>query len=378
MSPQTSPPIAFIDLPAQRRRIAGKIDAAIARVLDHGAYISGPEVAECEARLAAFCGARFAIGCGNGTDAIQLALMASGIGPGDAVLVPDFTYTATAEAVALVGATPVFIDVQADDFNIDATGLEAGLLAARAKGLKPRAVIAVDLFGLAADYDALNAFCDRNGLRLIADAAQSFGATWRGRKVGTLASITTTSFFPAKPLGCYGDGGAILTDDADLAATLRSLRGHGQGTDKYDNIRIGMNSRLDTLQAAILMCKLDVFEDEIAARQVVAARYTEALGNRLVTPTVPADAVSVWAQYTVRVSAGRRDDIVAKLKAVGVPTAVYYRTPLHRQSAYSHFPAAGELAVSERLSGEALSLPMHPYLDEATQARIIEAVVSAL
>ena len=366
--------IPFIDLAAQRRRIAGEIDAAIARVLERGAYISGPDVAAFEAKLATFCGARFAISCGNGTDAIQLALMAKGIGRGDAVLVPDFTFTATAEAVALVGATPVFTEVQAADFNIDVGGLEAGVQAAKGKGLVPRAVIAVDLFGLSADYDALNAFCEAHGLLLIADAAQSFGATFRGRKVGTLAPITTTSFFPAKPLGCYGDGGALLTDDAELAATLKSLRVHGQGSDKYDNIRIGMNSRLDTLQAAILSCKLDIFADEIDKRQIVAARYAEALGNKVITPTVPSDCVSVWAQYTIRIPRGQRDAVAARLKEAGIPSAIYYPRPLHRQTAYRHFPSAGSLAVSDRLSGEVLSLPMHPYLDEAAQARIVAAL----
>lgn len=371
-------PIAFIDLAAQRRRIAREIDAAIAKVLDHGIFISGPEVAAFEAKLAAFCGARFAVACGNGTDALQLALMAKGIGRGDAVIVPDFTFTATAEAVALVGGTPVFVDVRAADFNIDVGQLEAALRVAKDEGLTPRAIIAVDLFGLAADYEALNAFCGANGLLLIADAAQSFGAVSRGRKVGTLAPITTTSFFPAKPLGCYGDGGAILTDDPDLVATLKSLRVHGQGTDKYDNVRVGVNSRLDTIQAAILLCKLDIFTDEIENRQAVAARYDQALANRVLTPTVPDDAVSVWAQYTIRIPGGRRDAVAAKLKAAGVPTAIYYPRPLHHQTAYRHFPAAGSLAISERLSGEVLSLPMHPYLEGATQERIVTAFVDAI
>ncbi len=378
MSASAPEPIAFIDLAAQRRSIARELDAAIARVMDHGLFINGPDVAEFEKRLAAFCGAKFAVGCGNGTDAIQLVLMAKGFGPGDAVIVPDFTFTATAEAVALVGATPVFADVHAADFNLDAGQLARAVDTAKAKGLRPRAVIAVDLFGLAADYDALNAFCTAHGLLLIADAAQSFGGTFRGRKVGALASVTTTSFFPAKPLGCYGDGGAILTDDAELVATLKSLRVHGQGSDKYDNVRIGVNSRLDTLQAAILMCKLDIFPDEIEKRQKVAARYTEALRNRVITPTVPDDAVSVWAQYTIRISDGRREAVAASLKAAGVPTAIYYPKPLHRQTAYKHYPSAGELGVSDRLSGEALSLPMHPYLDEATQGRIVKALEGAL
>jgi dTDP-4-amino-4,6-dideoxygalactose transaminase len=373
-----SQPIAFIDLAAQRRRIAGEIDVAIARVLAHGIFIHGPEVAAFEGRLAARCGARFAVACGNGTDAIQLVLMAKGFGPGDAVIVPDFTFTATAEAVALVGATPVFADVHAADFNIDADRLSTALAAAQARGLKPRAVIAVDLFGLAADYDALNAFCDAHGLLLIADAAQSYGGTLGGRKVGTLAPVTTTSFFPAKPLGCYGDGGAILTDDPELAATLKSLRVHGQGSDKYDNVRIGANSRLDTLQAAILMCKLDIFDDEIEKRQAVAARYTEALRNRVVTPTVRSDAVSVWAQYTIRIPDQRRNDVAARLKSAGVPTAIYYPTPLHRQLAYRHYDLGNDLAVSERLSHETLSLPMHPYLDQDTQTRIVSEVIKAL
>ncbi|UYN97231.1 MAG: DegT/DnrJ/EryC1/StrS aminotransferase family protein [Enhydrobacter sp.] len=371
-------PIAFIDLAAQRRCIAREIDAAIAGVLERGVYISGPEVAEFERRLAACCGAKFAVGCGNGTDAIQLVLMARGIGAGDAVIVPDYTFTATAEAVALVGATPVFVDVQVADFNVDVSQLDAGLRAARERGLVPRALIAVDLFGLAADYDALNAFCDAHGLLLIADAAQSFGATFRGRKVGTLAPVTTTSFFPAKPLGCYGDGGAILTDDPELVATLKSLRVHGQGSDKYDNVRIGMNSRLDTLQAAILMCKLDIFADEIEKRQMVAARYAEALGNRVITPTVPGDCISVWAQYTIRIVGGRRDEVAAKLKARGIPTAIYYPKPLHRQSAYRQFPATTVLEVSDRLSTEVLSVPMHPYLDVASQERIVQALEDAL
>jgi dTDP-4-amino-4,6-dideoxygalactose transaminase len=371
-------PIAFIDLTSQRRRIAGKIDAAIAQVLDRSAFISGPEVAEFEERLAAFCGSKFAVACGNGTDALQLALMAKGIGPGDAVLVPAFTFTATGEAVALVGATPIFVDVRIEDFNIDVAQLVASMDVARDRNLKPRAVIAVDLFGLPADYDALVTFCDSNDLVLIADAAQSFGAVFRDRKVGTLAPITTTSFFPAKPLGCYGDGGAILTSDPHVAAVLRSLRVHGQGADKYDNVRIGINSRLDTLQAAILMCKLDIFADEIERREVVARRYTRALANYVVTPTVPEDLDSVWAQYTVRLAPDKRAKAASFLKTAGIPTAVYYPTPLHRQTAYKHFPSVGTMPNSDRLSSEVLSLPMHPYLDEPTQSWIIEQLRTAI
>jgi dTDP-4-amino-4,6-dideoxygalactose transaminase len=371
-----NPRIALIDLAAQRRRLAQEIDAAIARVLDHGGFISGPEVAEFEQRLAAFCGARFAVACGNGTDALQLALMARGIGRGDAVLVPDFTFTATAEAVALVGATPVFVDVQARNFNIDVAQLAAAIRIAEEKGLRPRAVISVDVFGLPADYDALNAFCRLNDLTLIADAAQSFGASFRGRRVGTLAPINTTSFFPAKPLGCYGDGGAILTDDADLASVARSLRVHGQGSDKYDNVRVGMNSRLDTLQAAILMCKLDIFAEEIDRRQEVAARYAGGLGYHVITPTVPVDCTSVWAQYTVRIPAEQRDKVATALKAADIPIAIYYPKPLHQQTAYRKCPACEPLSVSTGLSQEVLSLPMHPYMETSTQRYIIDTLVS--
>jgi dTDP-4-amino-4,6-dideoxygalactose transaminase len=348
-------------------------------VLAHGRYIMGPEVAELEAQLAAFCGARHAISCASGTDALALALMAKGIGPGDAVLVPAFTFVATAEPVAWLGAVPVFVDVLEDTFNVDPAGLEQGVRAAEAAGLRPRAVIAVDLFGQPAAYDAIEEICTRHGLWLLADAAQSFGASWRERRVGTLAPVTATSFFPAKPLGCYGDGGCVLTDDDDLAEAMRSLRIHGQGEDKYDNVRIGVNGRLDTLQAAILLEKLTIFADEIAARQVVAARYNEGLQEVARVPRTVAGATSVWAQYTLRIEDGSRDALAGALKAQGIPTAVYYPKPLHRQSAYRGFPVAGNgVPVAERLSDEVLSLPMHPYLEATTQARVIDALRQAL
>ncbi len=370
-------PIPFIDLQAQRRRLGDRVERAMARVLDHGRYILGPEVAELERQLAAFCGARHVIGCSNGTDALVLALRAMGVGPGDAMLVPSFTFAATAEAVALVGAMPVFVDVLEDSFNLDPAGIGAGVAAARSAGADPRGIIAVDLFGQSADYDALAKTAAAHGLWLMDDAAQSFGARWRGRAVGGLAEITTTSFFPAKPLGCYGDGGAVFTDDDGLAELLRSLRVHGQGVDRYDNARIGINGRLDTLQAAILIEKLAIFPEEIEARERIAARYNEMLGDVAIVPRRAADSTSVWAQYTLRI--GNRDAVAKALSAQGIPTAIYYPIPLHRQTAYKHCPVAGNgLPASDRLSAEVLSLPMHPYLDTATQDRIVTVLRDAV
>ena len=368
--------IPFIDLQAQRRRLGDRIDAAIARVLEHGQFILGPEVAECEARLAGFTGAKHAIGCANGTDALALGLMAKEVRTGDAILVPSFTFIATAEVVPWLGATPVFCDVDEATFNLDPRGLDAGLRTARANGLRPVGVIAVDLFGQPADYDALQAFCSAHGLWLIDDAAQGFGASWQGRRLGTQADLTATSFFPAKPLGCYGDGGALFTDDDVLADVLRSLRNHGQGRDRYDNVRIGMNSRLDTLQAAILLEKLAVFEDEIEQRQAVAERYASGLGDLVRTPHVVAGATSAWAQYTLTLERPEmREPLRQALQAAEIPTAVYYPVPLHRQTAYAHYPVAGNgLPVAERLAEVVLSLPFHPDLDAPTQDRIIEAL----
>lgn len=376
-SAKSAAPIEFIDLGAQRRRLGARLDDAILRVVDHGKYILGPEVAELERKLAAFCGVKHCIGVANGTDALLLALMAKNVRAGDAVLVPSFTFAATAEAVMLVGATPVFVDVQDDTFNIDPASLEAGVVAAKSAGLRPVAVIAVDLFGQPADYDAIEEVAQRNELWVLADAAQSFGAGLRGRKVGSIGDIATTSFFPAKPLGCYGDGGAVFTDDDSLAHIIRSLRVHGQGNDKYDNVRIGLNGRLDTLQAAVLLQKLAIFEDEIAARQRIAQRYNEGLGNVVRVPRLMSGATSVWAQYTIVTD--RRDAVIAACKAAGVPTAVYYPLPLSQQTAYRHCPqpAAGVL-VSERLARQVVSLPMHPYLDEPTQDRVIDAVHGGL
>jgi dTDP-4-amino-4,6-dideoxygalactose transaminase len=395
-------PIPFIDLAAQRARIGDRIDAAIGRVLEHGRFILGPEVAAFEGELAAFCGAGHAIGCANGTDALVLALRGLQIGPGDAVLVPAFTFSASAESVVLAGAVPVFVEVLPDTFNVDPAGLVAGLQAAHAAGLRPRALMAVDLFGQPADYDPIVGFCAENGLLLIDDAAQGFGGSYQGARIGTLATVTTTSFFPSKPLACYGDGGALLTDDADLAGLLRSLHVHGKGADKYDNVRIGMNSRLDTLQAAILLEKLAIFEEELELRQAVADRYTEAFvafeggrperGERsaegdiadgaasgaVIPPRVIDGAVSSWALYTVRIPNGRRDAVREHLAKQGIPSVVYYPKALHRQPAYQGYPAAAELGVAEALCEQVLSLPMHPYLEEEVQEAVVEAVRRSL
>jgi len=378
--PQLRPAaIPFIDIAGQRQRLGSRIDAAIARVTAHCQFILGPEVRALEKELARFCGARHVVTCASGTDALALVLMAKGIGPGDAVICPAFTFCATAEVAVLIGATPVFADVEEASFNLDPASFERAIAKAKQLGLKPRAVIPVDLFGLPADHDAVAAIAAREGLFILDDAAQAFGATYKGRLLGTCGHATATSFFPAKPLGCYGDGGAVFTDDEELAGVVASLRVHGHGADKYDNVRIGMTGRLDTIQAAVLLEKLKIFPDEIAARNAAATRYSNALGNVAVVPRVPDGFTSVWAQYTIRLEPGRRDDLAAALKAEGIPTAIYYPKPLHRQEAYGRFPCAdGGLPVSDRLAEEVISLPMHAYLDGQTQDRIIDAVQRAL
>ena len=374
-----SPAISFIDIAEQRRRLGKRIDEAVAGVLTHCQFINGPEVARLEADLAAFSGARHVVACASGTDALLMVLLAKNVGPGDAVICPTFTFCATGEVVALLGATPVFVDVDESTFNIDIASLRNGIAVAKNRGLRPRAIIPVDLFGQPADHDAIAAVAAAEGLFVLDDAAQGFGASYKGQRLGRFGLATATSFFPAKPLGCYGDGGAIFTDDTELAETLRSVRVHGQGSDKYDNVRLGLTGRIDTMQAAILIEKLKIFPDEIAARDAVARRYNEGLGQVVIVPRVAPDCTSVWAQYTIRVPNGNRAALASALKAQGIPTAIYYPRSLHQQTAYRNFPvAAGGLAVSERLSTEVISLPMHPYLDESTQDRIIEAVRAAL
>jgi dTDP-4-amino-4,6-dideoxygalactose transaminase len=372
-------PIPFIDVVAQRRRLGQAIDEATTRVLNHCQFLMGPEVGAFETELAAFCGAKYALSCSSGTDALVMTLMAKGIGRGDAVFCPTFTFCATAESIALVGATPVLVDVDAETFNIDVASLKSAIATAKAEGLKPKAVIPVDLFGLPADHDAIAEIAAADGLFILDDAAQGFGGLYKGRAVGTFGHATATSFFPAKPLGCYGDGGAVLTDDEELLAILKSVRVHGGGSDKYDNVRLGLTARLDTIQAAVLLEKLKIFRDEIATRNRVAERYSRALKDVTTVPVVPDGYTSVWAQYTVRLAPGRRDDFARSLQAEGIPTAIYYAKPLHRQTAYRGFPvAAAGLAVSERLADEVISLPMHAYLDEPTQDRIVDAVKRAL
>lgn len=369
--------IQFIDLAAQQAKIRDKIDAGIARVLDHGQYIMGPEVREFEAQLAEFTGAEHAFGCANGTDALAVVLMAWGVGPGHAVFVPSFTYVASAEVAGMLGATPFFVDVHEDTFNIDPESFEKAIGEAKALGLEATAVVPVDLFGQPADVPAIQRIADANGVKVLVDAAQSFGATLHNKRVGTWGHATTTSFFPAKPLGCYGDGGAIFTNDTELGKVIDSIRLHGKGREKYDNVRIGMNSRLDTLQAAILKEKLAIFPEEVIARDRVAARYTAALKDVARTPKLIDGATSVWAQYTLIVD--DRDAVQAKCKEAGVPTMVYYPMALSQQTGYKHYPGvSGGTPVSDSLSGRVLSLPMHPYLTEDDQDMIIRVLHEVL
>ncbi|MGC4025958.1 MAG: DegT/DnrJ/EryC1/StrS family aminotransferase, partial [Mesorhizobium sp.] len=368
----------FIDLAAQQARLRPQLDRAIARVLDEGQYVMGPDVARFEKQLAEFCGVKHCLSCANGTDALQLALMALGVGVGDAVFVPSFTFAATAEIAPLVGATPVFVDVLPDTFNMDPASLKRAIAQTKDDGLRPAVVIPVDLFGLAADYNTIEAICRENNLKLVGDSAQGFGASYHGRITGSIGDIATTSFFPAKPLGCYGDGGATFTNDDELAALLDSYRVHGKGHHKYFNDRVGLNSRLDTLQAAILIEKLAVYADELEARQKVAERYNAGLSNRYETPYIPDGQTSVWAQYTLKTAnKAERDALMEKAKTAGVPTVIYYPMPLHQQKAYKDFPRDPKgLSVSEDLSQRVVSLPMHPYLDRETQDRIIDVVAS--
>lgn len=366
----------FIDLAAQQERIKAGLDRRIADVLLHGKYILGPEVQELEAELSGFCGAKHTITCANGTDALEIALMALGVGAGDAVFVPSFTFAASAEVVPKQGATPVFVDVEEESFNICMDSLERAVVHAAEIGLQPKAIVAVDLFGLAADHPALEQFAAKNGLFLIDDAAQGLGAKINNRMVGSFGDITTTSFFPAKPLGCYGDGGAIFTNGDDLAELVRSIRMHGKGTNKYDNSRIGVNSRLDTMQAAILLEKLAIFPGEIERREKVARRYTNALSDVVQTPVIPSSQNSTWAQYTLRLASNtQRDALKAYLGENGIPSVIYYPKPLHLQAAFQGSPADPEgLGISEKLSQTVLSLPMHPYLKAADQERVINCV----
>lgn len=371
--------INFIDLSAQRLRIQSDMDARIAKVLDQGRYILGPEVQELEARLASFGKADHALTCANGTDAIILALLALDIGQGDAVFCPSFTYCATAEAIARVGATPIMVDIERATYNMCDESLQAAITETQKLGvLIPRAIISVDLFGQSANYEKLARTAREHSLKLIADSAQAFGTTLNGHQPLHWADITTTSFYPAKPLGCYGDGGAILTNDETLANIIDSLRIHGKGTDKYDNVRVGLNSRLDTLQAAILLSKFPIFEDELHVRNKVATRYCEALGNHaLRVPVLLKGATSSWAQFTIEVD--DPDSFASTLRDRGVPTARYYPKPIHLQTAYTDCPRpASGLKNTEDAMTKVISLPMHAYLEKSDQDDIINICQDAL
>ena len=370
----------FIDLKAQFEQISAEIDSRVKAVLEHGAYILGPEVSELEDQLADYLKVSHCITCANGTDALQLALMALGVGAGDTVLCPSFTFAATAEAVALVGATPMFVDIDSRSFNICNSSLKRTIDSARGEGRRLKAIIAVDLFGAPADYDHIQATADQNGLDLICDNAQGFGATYKGRRTGAYGRVTTTSFFPAKPLGCFGDGGALFTNDAELAKKLASLRVHGKGIDKYDNVCIGMNSRLDTIQAAILLAKLPIYEVELKKRRFIADRYSKALSSILTVPSIEQEVESVWAQYTVMAeNEQERAKFISALSAGNVPTAIYYSRPVHLQNAYSSCPRdpAG-LASTEEVAQRVFSLPMHPYLMEEDVDHVVASAMNAV
>lgn len=368
----------FIDLKTQYRQIEPQLRKRIDAVLAHGQFIMGPEIGELEKKLAEYVGVKHCISCSNGTDALLMPLMAKGIGPGDAIFTTPFTFVATAEVISLLGATPVFVDIDPVTFNIDPAKLEQAIggfqkgerpTSKHPAGLKAKGIIGVDIFGLPADYDAINRVAAKHGLFVIEDAAQSFGGMYKGRMAGSLAEIAATSFFPAKPLGCYGDGGAVFTNDDELAAIMRSIRIHGQGSDKYDNVRVGINGRLDTLQAAILLTKLEIFDKEIKDRQEVAARYSEGLKGIVKTPSIPDGYRSAWAQYSVL--SENRDQLIEKLKKAGIPTAIYYPKPLHLQTAYKILGyKKGDFPVAEEIAEKIFSLPMHGYLNEKNQTHI--------
>lgn len=378
----------FIDLSAQQKRIRDRIERNITAVLDHGKYIMGPEVMVLEQKLAEYVGTKHAVGCASGTDALMLALMACDVGPGDAVFTTPFTFIATAEVISLLGATPVFVDIDPDTFNMDPRKLaetvktymfrdapgHANPTGVCGSSLKPKGIIAVDLFGLPADYDRIEDIAGEYGLFLIEDAAQSFGGEFRGKKAGSFGDIACTSFFPAKPLGCYGDGGMCFTDNDELDERMRSLRVHGQGGNKYENVRIGINGRLDTLQAAILLAKFEIFPEEISLRQEAAqyySRYFET-SDRIQAPQIPSDCISAWAQYSVLApDSAERSVMQDRLKEADIPTAVYYPKPLHLQTAFDHLGyAEGMFPVSETCSSRIFSLPMHPYLEKEQQEEI--------
>jgi len=368
----------FIDLQKQYQNLKERIDRRIQNVLDHGKYVLGPEVGELEEKLSEYVGVKHTIGVANGTDALQLSLMALDVGPGDAVFTTTFTFFATAEAISLAGAHPVFVDIDPETYNINPAKLDEVIAKTIAEDkFKPRALIAVDLFGLPADYDALSTIAGKYGLSIIEDAAQGLGGSINGKMAGSFGDIAATSFFPAKPLGCYGDGGAVFTDNDERAEKIKSLHVHGQGVDKFDNVRIGLNSRLDTIQAAILLEKLAEFPRELELRQKIANRYSVALKNRFHIPNLPNGHISSWAQYTLRTKEGMREAYMEKLKSAGIPSAIYYGKGMHEQTAFSTLGyKKGDYPVAEGMSSTVFSLPMHPYLDETDQQQIIAALLA--
>ena len=376
----------FIDLKKQYQIIKPSVQRRLNAILDCSGYIMGKEVTELESVLAHYAGVPHCIACSSGTDALLLALMAYGAGPGDAIFTTPFTFFATAEVIALTGATPVFVDVDPITFNMDSTKLSEAIAALKAgvpvtknfpQELTPKGIIGVDIFGLCSDYDALESIARDNNLFLIEDAAQSFGATYKGRRSCSFGNIGATSFFPAKPLGCYGDGGAVFLHDKHQDELVRSLRVHGQGVDKYENVRIGINGRLDTLQAAVLLAKMEIFQDELAARQRVADRYADGLSSVCTVPTIPRGYTSAWAQYSIL--SPLRGQIIAALSKQGIPTAIYYTKPLHLQTAFAHLGyETGSMPVAESLSKEIFSLPMHPYLSVQDQDTIISAIKASV
>ncbi len=375
----------FIDLPTQQKIIKAKIDERIQDVLRHGQYIMGPEMVELENTLAEFTGVNFALSCSSGTDALLMALMALNVGPADAVFTTPFTFIATAEVISLLGATPIFVDIRADTFNLDTDKLREAIenfdMRYGSKKLKPKGIITVDLFGLPADYDEIDLIAKQHGLFVIEDAAQSFGAQYHGKKAGSFGDVACTSFFPAKPLGGYGDGGMCFTNKADLEQVMVSVRNHGQGDHRYENVRIGINGRLDTLQAAILLCKFEIFPQEIQLRQQVAKRYSDLLSETcLKTPVVPEEMISAWAQYSILAeNDNQRKMLVEKLNEFNIPTAVYYPKPLHLQKAFAPLGyTTGDFPVSEDCAKRIFSLPMHPYLKAEDQNRIVDVIRDVL
>jgi dTDP-4-amino-4,6-dideoxygalactose transaminase len=370
--------IPFVDLKTQKARLEDSVRRRMDRVLEHGQFIMGPEVHELERALAEFTGARRVVTCSSGTDALLLPLMAHGVGPGDAIFTSPFTFIATAEVIALLGATPVFVDIDPRTFNLDPNRLAAAVDRVAAEGkLQPRGIVPVDLFGLPADYEPIRALAQKHHLFLLGDAAQAMGGTYKGKQVGTLADVTATSFYPAKPLGCYGDGGAVFTDDEELADWMESIRVHGKGAGKYDSVRVGINGRLDTLQAAVLLAKLEIFADEVAARQRAADEYGRRLAQAVEVPRVPADRTSGWAQYSILTD--RRAALQAALSEHEIPSVVYYPRPLHLQEAFADLGyREGDMPVAEATSQQILSLPMHPYLATEQLETIATCVQEAL